>query len=178
MNPCLLHWQADSLPLSHQGSPIICLCLLYLIRLTTVTSSYSFTFFTRGTDRPSVLPVLLQGCTQLTSMQTSQNTWKTKAEWYPGLVVCFAALWWPPTGTSGLHHEYLSTLAVSVHSFWRLSHVSTSTHFEFLVASSAMITRWWAEMSPFFLYASPTGEIMPLITLYFPGVKNQTSCKV
>ena len=20
-NPCLLHWQADSLPLSHQGSP-------------------------------------------------------------------------------------------------------------------------------------------------------------
>ena len=22
-NPCLLHWQADSLPLSHQGSPII-----------------------------------------------------------------------------------------------------------------------------------------------------------
>ena len=23
-NPCLLHWQADSLPLSHQGSPILC----------------------------------------------------------------------------------------------------------------------------------------------------------
>ena len=22
LNPCLLHWQADSLPLSHQGSPI------------------------------------------------------------------------------------------------------------------------------------------------------------
>ena len=21
-NPCLLHWQADSLPLSHQGSPV------------------------------------------------------------------------------------------------------------------------------------------------------------
>ena len=21
LNPCLLHWQADSLPLSHQGSP-------------------------------------------------------------------------------------------------------------------------------------------------------------
>ena len=108
----------------------------------------------------------------------SKHMKDTKAEWYPGLFVCFAALWWPPTGTAGLHHEYLSTLAVSVHSFWRLSHVSTSTHFEFLVASSAMITRWWAEMSPFFLYASPTGEIMPLITLYFPGVKNQTSCKV
>ena len=24
-NPCLLHWQVDSLPLSHQGSPILCL---------------------------------------------------------------------------------------------------------------------------------------------------------
>ena len=23
-NPCLLHWQADSLPLSHQGIPCIC----------------------------------------------------------------------------------------------------------------------------------------------------------
>ena len=22
LNPCLLHWQADSLPLSHQGSPL------------------------------------------------------------------------------------------------------------------------------------------------------------
>ena len=22
LNPCLLHWQADSLPLSHQGNPI------------------------------------------------------------------------------------------------------------------------------------------------------------
>ena len=22
LNPCLLHWQADSLPLSHQGSPV------------------------------------------------------------------------------------------------------------------------------------------------------------
>ena len=22
-NPCLLHWQVDSLPLSHQGSPIL-----------------------------------------------------------------------------------------------------------------------------------------------------------
>ena len=30
-NPCLLHWQADSLPLSHQGSPDFCyLFLLWL----------------------------------------------------------------------------------------------------------------------------------------------------
>ena len=25
-NPCLLHWQGDSLPLSHQGSPVFCFC--------------------------------------------------------------------------------------------------------------------------------------------------------
>ena len=24
MNPCFLHWQADCLPLSHQGSPGMC----------------------------------------------------------------------------------------------------------------------------------------------------------
>ena len=28
-NPCLLHWQADSLPLSHQGSPAIGLLSLF-----------------------------------------------------------------------------------------------------------------------------------------------------
>ena len=25
-SPCLLHWQVDSLPLSHQGSPCCCCC--------------------------------------------------------------------------------------------------------------------------------------------------------
>ena len=25
LNPCPLHWQADSLPLSHQGSPQTCI---------------------------------------------------------------------------------------------------------------------------------------------------------
>ena len=29
-NPCLLHWQVDSLPLNHQGSPLIVI-LIYLI---------------------------------------------------------------------------------------------------------------------------------------------------
>ena len=27
LNPCLLHWQVDSLPLSHQGSPLMLLLL-------------------------------------------------------------------------------------------------------------------------------------------------------
>ena len=26
LNPCLPHWQADSLPLSHQGSPLVGVC--------------------------------------------------------------------------------------------------------------------------------------------------------
>ena len=29
-NPCPLHWQADSQPLRHQGSPILGFCLCYL----------------------------------------------------------------------------------------------------------------------------------------------------
>ena len=28
-NPCLLHWQADSLPLRHQGSPLV-VVLIYI----------------------------------------------------------------------------------------------------------------------------------------------------
>ena len=39
-NPCLLHWQADSLPLSHQGSPG-CDCLDHLLG-TVVTSRGSW----------------------------------------------------------------------------------------------------------------------------------------
>ena len=35
LNPCLLHWQADSLPLSHLGSPARCIADKYLkINLT------------------------------------------------------------------------------------------------------------------------------------------------
>ena len=30
-NPCLLHWQADSLPLSHQGSPLYVLSWMVLV---------------------------------------------------------------------------------------------------------------------------------------------------
>ena len=35
-NPCLLHWQADSLPLSHQGSPrsVFLLCVLSQVTLS------------------------------------------------------------------------------------------------------------------------------------------------
>ena len=47
-NPCLLHWQADSLPLSHQGSPLsLFLWVLWLpsqrsdVQLQLGESSYS-----------------------------------------------------------------------------------------------------------------------------------------
>ena len=31
LNPCFLHWQMDSLPLSHQGSPTLCICIITLV---------------------------------------------------------------------------------------------------------------------------------------------------
>ena len=33
LNPCLLHWQVDSLPLSHQGSPLSCLLVSFFLSL-------------------------------------------------------------------------------------------------------------------------------------------------
>ena len=32
-NPCPLHWQADSQPLRHQGSPTTCFCTVHQIRI-------------------------------------------------------------------------------------------------------------------------------------------------
>lgn len=87
---------------------------------------------------------------------------------HPGLPSTGEFRWWSQLLAFSFSWWCLSTLTVSIHSFWRLSLVSTSTHLEFWVASSAMMTWWWAGMSPFFLYASPTREIMPLTTLYLP----------
>jgi len=41
-NPCLPHWQVDSLPLSHQGSPIILFVINYIfLCLTKLPTFYS-----------------------------------------------------------------------------------------------------------------------------------------
>ena len=44
LNPCLLHWQADSLPLSHQGSPILGIWLhcikIFHLRRKQLTNVY------------------------------------------------------------------------------------------------------------------------------------------
>ena len=40
-NPCLLHWQADSLPLNHQGSPVI----LVLICISLINDGEHFFLF-------------------------------------------------------------------------------------------------------------------------------------
>ena len=43
MNPCPLHWQADSQPLCHEGSPLSCFfCFLFYQFL--ISSLFSFTF--------------------------------------------------------------------------------------------------------------------------------------
>ena len=34
LNPCPLHWQADSQPLCHQGSPIVLFCNLSCLRIS------------------------------------------------------------------------------------------------------------------------------------------------
>ena len=40
LNPSLLHWQVDSLPLSHQGSPSICIHKKITTLLSLVNSQY------------------------------------------------------------------------------------------------------------------------------------------
>ena len=46
-NPCLLHWQVDSLPLSHQGSPI---CYIYFKCLFLWFISFFFFSFDTGSS--------------------------------------------------------------------------------------------------------------------------------
>ena len=48
-NPCPLHWQADSQPLRHQGSPIF-LFLISLISPLSFIDSISFLMFALGSD--------------------------------------------------------------------------------------------------------------------------------
>ena len=46
-NPCLLHWQADSLPLSHQGSPdVLLLCLFVIVTYSNLCDSDALVFET------------------------------------------------------------------------------------------------------------------------------------
>ena len=46
-NPCLLHWQADSLPLSHQGSPdVLLLCLSVIVTYSNLCDSDALVFET------------------------------------------------------------------------------------------------------------------------------------
>ena len=42
-NPCPLHWQADSQPLRHQGSPLLNILLKYSLKM--LTNYASFTYF-------------------------------------------------------------------------------------------------------------------------------------
>ena len=40
MNPSFLHWQANSLPLSHQGSPCVCVCVCVYIYTYILIHTY------------------------------------------------------------------------------------------------------------------------------------------
>lgn len=67
-----------------------------------------------------------------------------------------------------------TTLAVSTHSGCKLSQESTITQSELSVANRVISRRWQASIKPFFLYASPTGEMIPLTTLYWPYAQKKT----
>ena len=63
-NPCLLHWQADSVPLSHQGSPIImfikikyCYCS---VAKPCLTPCDPMDYSTPGLPVPHHLPEFIQ----------------------------------------------------------------------------------------------------------------------
>ena len=75
MNPCLLHWQADSLPLSYQGNPetIVLKCFLLLKRgllfgrkfmtnLDSIFKSRDITLPTKvGLVKAMAFPVVMYG---------------------------------------------------------------------------------------------------------------------
>ena len=55
-NPCPLHWQADSQPLRHQGSPLECIfkvSLIYVLQ-TDCTFFFSFTSVLYGRPSPAI----------------------------------------------------------------------------------------------------------------------------
>ena len=47
-NPCPLHWQADSQPLHHQGSPVLHLCTYTCIHTPILQNFLSIMFYGRG----------------------------------------------------------------------------------------------------------------------------------
>ena len=48
MNPSFLHWQANSLPLSHQGSPCVCVCVCVCIYLHIYINTYIYSYMEKA----------------------------------------------------------------------------------------------------------------------------------
>ena len=58
-NPCPLHWQADSQPLRHQGSPVILFyCKIHLFRITVQNTAHS-TNLSSSTQKHAILRILI-----------------------------------------------------------------------------------------------------------------------
>ena len=52
LNPCLLHWQADSLPLSHQGRPLLGLREEIFFRYTLQLPDFLYFLFPNPSNGP------------------------------------------------------------------------------------------------------------------------------
>ena len=66
-NPCPLHWQADSQPLRHQGSPVYLFCLLFIVCLSPLAYKLHWDrisiFFTHISQAPRRLPGTMKAFT-------------------------------------------------------------------------------------------------------------------
>ena len=75
LNPCLLHWQVDSLSLSHQGSPVICYLSIFL-KERHKSATFSFLSFFWGVGFNSYL--LLSYSVQSIVIEMRQNPKKDR----------------------------------------------------------------------------------------------------
>ena len=90
-NPCPLHWQADSQPLGHQGSPKL-LPSIFFLSLTQVCKEKSFDFFSDKLVADSWSQIFLAGGEHELSMLNV-------------LVPCYTAagyVWWGRTSSCPL----------------------------------------------------------------------------
>ena len=59
-NPCILHWQADSSPLSHWGSPDVCVCVCVCVCAGRQPAQIKWISRSKGTTSPQICVLLSQ----------------------------------------------------------------------------------------------------------------------
>ena len=105
---CLLHWQVDSLPLIHQGSPCLFLLLLLLSRFSRVRLCDP----TDGSPPGSPFPGTLQARTLEWVAISFSNAWKWKVK-----VKSLSSVWLLATPWTAAHQASLS-MGFSRQEYW------------------------------------------------------------